>query len=567
YLDDGYTYDFNELNINVYGSNSHALYVGGGSNLILDDKTSLNSFNESSYALYSNGGTVINTDTLNVFGNILSSNNGDISLVFNDTSSFMGSTALSNGGNLDLSFDNSVWTVTRNSILNDLNLSNGASVNINGSSEFITLITDNLFGNGAFDVKIDANNSLNDKIIIGNSSYGNHIVRFDDRTTGGYVSNGSLSLSIVENSNPSGDYQANFSGQIELGAFIYSLTWDNQSSTYYVGDISPSGNNNSNNANSSTGGVNPPPAPQTSSANSSVGFAMINYAINYINTQNILKRMGELRERNSHEQSNVMGDMWVRTYIGKLGSFDDSSKIDGVGYYGVQIGTDKLSYLSNGRLYTGLTFGYLKADADYEKGESQSRLYDVGIYALYKDDNDFYADAVIKYIQNKNSFDTVTVNNLSVNGNGDSNGFSLSAEVGKRYSLKNNFYIEPQAELTYTKQGELSVKSSNNLKTSIEGFDSYLARGSIIAGYKLKDTINIYVKTGFMRELDGKTSYAFNNNQNTKKESYTPNRNSFDNAFGVTLSSDSHNFYIEGNYQKGDEFDNMGLNVGYRYGF
>jgi outer membrane autotransporter protein len=473
-------------------------------------------------------------------------------------SSFTGSTSLSDGGSLDLSFDNSKWTVTRNSILNDLKLSNNAFVDFNSSSSFITLRTDNILGDiGTFGIKVDAKNTLNDKIIISNSSTGDYIVKFDDRTSGGYVSNGSLSLSIIENSNSFGNYQANFSGQVELGASIYTLTWDNQSNIYFIGDITPNGDNNS-------GGVNPslPPLPQTNAANSSVGFTMINYAINYINTQNILQRMGELR---SEDKSS--SDVWVRTYIGKLGSFDDNTKIDSVGYYGIQIGADKLSYLNNGKLYTGLTLGYLKADADYDKGESESKLYDAGIYALYKDDNDFYADTVIKYIQDKNSFNTVTVNDLPVSGKGDSKGFSLSVEIGKRYGLTDNFYIEPQAELTYTKQGSLNIKSSNNLKTEIDGFNSYLARGSIVAGYKLKDTINLYIKTGYIRELDGKTSYMFNGDQNTKKESYTPNRNSFDNALGVTLSSNNHNLYLEGNFQKGNEFNNIKANAGYRYGF
>jgi outer membrane autotransporter protein len=557
YLDNGYAYDFNALNVSVYGSNSHALYIAGGSNLTLDDKTSLNAFNNSSYALYSNGGIVVNTDTLNIFGNILSDNGGDISLDFNSASSFTGSASLANNGVVNLSFDNSKWNILQNSTLSSLQLSNGAAVDFNSSS-FLTLRTDNLIGStGIFGIKIDAENILSDKVIISNSSSGSYNVKFDDRTTGGYTAN-NFSVPIIENINPSGDYHANFSGQVELGSYIYSLTWDNNTNIYYIGDITPSGGNNS-------GGVTPPsiPTPQTSSANTSAGFAMINYAINRINTQNILKRMGELRDGGKDGN----GDMWARTYIGKLSSFDDKMQIDGTGYYGLQIGLDKAALINNARLYTGLSAGYLKADTDYKKGESESKLYNLGIYALYKNDSGFYMDAVIKYIQNKNNFNTVTINNMSVNGNGDSQGFSLSAEIGKRYGLANNFYIEPQAEFTYTKHGELSVKSSNGLKTEIDGFNSYLARGSVIAGYKLKDTISVYAKTGYTRELDGKMSYMFNGDQSTKKESYTPNKNRFDNAVGVTVNNINHNLYIEGIYEKGSEFDNIAVDIGYRYSF
>ncbi|MDR2789570.1 MAG: hypothetical protein LBB59_01105, partial [Campylobacteraceae bacterium] len=167
YLDNGYSYDFNELNINIYGKNSHALYIAGGSNLSLDNKTVLKAFDNSSYALYSDAGMITNTDSLDIYGQIFSSNNGVISLTFDNTSIFTGSTDINNG-ELDLSFDNSKWNILQNSTLSSLRLLNNDLIYMNASSSFLTLRTDNLFGNGIFNMKLDANRSLNDKIVIGN---------------------------------------------------------------------------------------------------------------------------------------------------------------------------------------------------------------------------------------------------------------------------------------------------------------------------------------------------------------------------------------------------------------
>ncbi|MDR2100607.1 MAG: autotransporter outer membrane beta-barrel domain-containing protein, partial [Campylobacteraceae bacterium] len=520
-------------------------------------------FDNSSYAIYSNNGTV-NSDisnTIDIYGNLFSDNDGAISLAFNNASSFAGAASLTERGVIYLSFDNSKWSVSGNSTISNLELLNGAAVDLNSSSDFIALHTDNILGDtGEFGIKVDAVNSLSDKVIINNSSTGVYNVKFDDRTTGGYVSNGSLSLSIIEYANHSnGNYNASFNGQVELGALVYTLTYDNQSEIYYIGDAAFGGSNNSGGGNGTT-----PTPQQSSSANTSVGFAMVNYAINNINTQTILQRMGELRQ--SNEQRDIMGDMWIRTYAGKLGSFDDNKRLDGVKYYGLQMGIDKMTNINNAKVYTGFSAGYARADANYEKGDSQTTLYDFGVYALYYDESDFYVDTLAKYKKNKNNFNAVTINNNSVSGDGDSNSVSLSAEVGKRYGLTNNIYLEPQVELSYTNQGSLSIKSSNGLKTEIDKYNSYLLRGSIIAGYKLKDTVNLYLKTGFIRELDGKSSYMFNADENSKKE-YKPNKNTFDNALGITINSSAHNIYAEGAYQKGDEFDNVRANVGYRYRF
>jgi outer membrane autotransporter protein len=556
--------------ISTEGDGSHAILSDGrsaattGANIILNTNTSISASGNNSYAMYAlNANGLITTNSsskLNILGDMTAKSGGNIDLDLKDGSYFYGDTQIDTTSGINLAFDgsNSIWRVKGNSSLTNLSLTNNAKVDLTHSNSALSnptsLIVDNILGDaGIFNVRVDINNNISDKIFVSNSSLGTHTISFNDKTLGGYQDN--VSLQVIQNNplNPESNYQANFTGHADIGAYTYALLFDNNTQSYYIGDVTPSG------AIAPEGSI----TLNNAAVASSMGFLTINYLSNYINTQNVLQRMGELRDKKESD-NDIKGDVWIRTYTGKLGSFDDNTRIDSIGYYGIQIGADKLSYLNNAKLYTGLTFGYLKADADYKAGDSESKLYDFGVYALYKNDNDFYIDAFIKYSEDKNSFNVKTSNNLTIDGSGKSRGFSLSVETGKRYDINSNVYIEPQAELTYTKQGEFGINSSNDLKTKIDGYNSYLLRGSIVFGYSLKDTANVYLKTGYIRELDGKTSYLFNNNA---KQEYKLNQNIFDNAIGLTLNSNSHNLYLEGGWQKGDKFDNLKANVGYRRGF
>ncbi|MFV0482317.1 MAG: autotransporter outer membrane beta-barrel domain-containing protein, partial [Campylobacteraceae bacterium] len=299
-------------------------------------------------------------------------------------------------------------------------------------------------------------------------------------------------------------------------------------------------------------------------ATRSISLININYLMGVIETETLLQRMGEL-ELNRDKKD----DVWAKMYVGKLSNFKSSLGISKTNYYGLQAGIDRRYQdgYYNGDYYFGFLTGYTRAEIDYNVGDGNVDSYHAGVYGSYKDPNGFYIDSVVKYTHMKNSFNTLTSNNHLVKGTADSNGFGVSLELGKRYKFTDsNFYVEPQAQISYTHQSAMNVESSSGLTTRVYNYDSIITRGRVIFGYKNTEDTNIYFKTGYAKELNGKTAYRFNDEDYLYK--LRVNGWWIDNAIGITKSfNNNHHLYLEATYQYGDDFNNIKLNGGYRYGF
>jgi outer membrane autotransporter protein len=476
-------------------------------------------------------------------------------------SSLLGSTFLDSDGiiNLSINGNGSYWQLTGNSSVTNLNLLNNSFVDLtNGNAHFVsptTLNIERLSGNGTFFQRLDisGNDSLalnnGDLIVVNNASLGSYVLTFDDSSTGNYTLDENSKLLVVQQNASGGTYNASYRGQADIGAYVYHVVVaeDNVSDNQYL-MLPPLYRNTT--------------VPCTNAACASIGFLHINYLSNFINTETLLQRLGELGQNRTTKD-----DVWVKAYGGRLNSFRDDTKIEDVNYYGIQLGADRLYENDYTRSYLGFTFGYSNADINYLVGDGRSRSLHGGLYAAVLFPVGSYIDFVAKYVHNQNRFNTLSSNNYTVSGKGDTQGVSLSIEAGHRINVQETrFYLEPQVQFTYNFQDGTTIRSSNGLRTRLDAYDSYLGRVGIILGYKVKNSTNIYYKTGYIKEFDGKAEYYFNGDSEHKKESRL-NSNIFDNALGLTYSSGLHNFYVEGTYQLGDEFDNIKGNLGYRLEF
>ncbi|MDR1007353.1 MAG: autotransporter outer membrane beta-barrel domain-containing protein [Campylobacteraceae bacterium] len=544
--------------ISTEGEGSHALFVEGRSNndsvvgIILNTDTNISALGDNSYALYSTANGIIQTNgssKLNIFGDITAVNNGIVDLDLKDGSRLMGNTAL-NGGHINLAFDGSgsLWRLKGDSSLTNLFLTNEAKVDLTKSSSYVNLIIDNLSGNGVFYQRINLGGN-GDLITINNSSSGNHKLIFDDSALGGYTVDGSEAFLVVEQ-NQSGAYNAVFTGEVYIGAYTYRINDINN--TQYL----TTGTSNNSGGGGSSGGpsINPIAA-------SSISFSNINYVSNYANTQTLLQRMGEL-----DIDRDTLDDVWVRTYAGELNSFDEKFNIQDTSYYGLQAGFDRIYSIGNAKGFIGLTFGVSKTDIDYRQGNGEVNSYDLGLYASYKNENKFYIDTLLKYTKNDNEFDMTTSNGAYIKGDADANSYSLSIESGKRFDVGSGFYVEPQAEFTFSKQSSGTSVASSGLKTKFDAYNSILGRVGTVLGLSLKDKTNVYYKIGYIKEFDGDISYSFNDSGD--KQTYKLDGDMFDNAIGITSTiGDDHHIYFEGTYQIGDSFNNKKANLGYKYSF
>lgn len=214
----------------------------------------------------------------------------------------------------------------------------------------------------------------------------------------------------------------------------------------------------------------------------------------------LLRRMGDLRNGNDEAGA------WVRMYGGKnevvQGQQSDLS------YKAVQGGYDYQNNLKNGRLFTGFTVSHLDGDVsgNHTDGDINSTLF--GVYGSYVGDKGHFADLIVKYGRINSDFTTIKGTDRYGSDYG-SNGFSITTEYGYRQNLKNNFYIEPQSELTYSRIGgsdyTMALNDKDGAKVSNDAFNSLIGRVGFTVG-RQQEQSNIYAKLSLAREFKGEVA-------------------------------------------------------------
>ncbi|UYZ83255.1 autotransporter outer membrane beta-barrel domain-containing protein [Entomomonas sp. E2T0] len=454
--------------------------------------------------------------------------------------------------------NNTEWYIERDSNVTNLTAQN-SKVYLNTfnnwsnttPSNFGNQLTVNtLAGNGHFFFNTDIVAQQTDKLIVTdiNQATGSHLITVKNDAS--QATNGTEVIDIIETEGGSANFSLYQGKSVELGQWEYGLRRTVDSVT---------GQQNGNWQLYAT-------PRRSSTAQAFNTFVNTNYMLTYIDIQTLLQRMGELRDTEGD------GDFWMRGFAGKLNTFN-SSAFDGydMHYRGTQAGIDKLIKTTNqGRLYVGGMVGYIDADQDFRKGSGSAKNYHLGLYTTYITNDDLYFDGVVKYAKLKNSFNVKDSQGTGVTGTGNTNAISLSGEIGKRFYVnegKQGLYIEPQAQLVYTYNGSDSTRASNDLKVKFNNYDSLIGRGSAVIGYQISNTenpVNVYFKTGYVREFKGKVAYKVNDT----KENTSFRGGWFENAVGVSATiNKNHNVYGEVSYSNGNRFDKQQLNVGYRYSF
>ena len=88
-------------------------------------------------------------------------------------------------------------------------------------------------------------------------------------------------------------------------------------------------------------------------------------------------------------------------------------------------------------------------------------------------------------------------------------GLGLSAEVGKKFGLTKDFFVEPQAQLAYYWIKGKDFSMSNGMKVEQDDFNSWVGRLSLVAGKDFKDAEGntkgqVFVNGGVKQQFAGK---------------------------------------------------------------
>lgn len=229
----------------------------------------------------------------------------------------------------------------------------------------------------------------------------------------------------------------------------------------------------------------------------------------YINTNeldSVFKRLMDIR----NDPSEV--GVWIRGETGEM-------KIDGYGYdYNMTSGGHDWKHESNAAIMFGgfgITHSVNKCDTGII-GDAKSTGYNLYGSWLGKDNND-YIDVILKYGKMDKTYAGLDINNVFAGGNYSKDVFSVAAKYGRRYEMRNDWYYEPFAGLTWGRISDVDFKDTRGFKIHGDSVTSKMANIGIQVGKKL-DKHDIYYRMNLVHDFDGE---MYMNVPGTKTAAYT----------------------------------------------
>ena len=465
--------------------------------------------------------------------------------------------------------NNTTWDLVDNSEVTDLHLNNSAVSLTNTNAPYATLtITGNLTGSGTFNLNTNIAENKSDKIVVKGTAEGNHKIGVTNQGTN--VANGKVTL-VETNGGNAAFSLTNPNNRVDLGAYQYFLTKEGNNwvlansknavtPTPPVAPVTPSKPvvTSSKPAITPTTPVvtpsNPvvppavlPSAPLLSDlANAQVSLRQAQLLLAEDDLSGIHQRLGEVK---NGEKSNV----WVRNVnsrqkLAALSTGESETSGFKQNVHRVQVGAD--AAVTN-NLRVGGFVGRSQANVDFNGhyGDGKVRSNSVGLYAAYLADNGIYVDNIVKYSR------------LHANSNHTEkrhyNAYTISSELGKRFSLANDWTITPQAQIAWT---HISSQGNEDSLSSV-----YSRIGLRVAkGFALSNGWNLqpYAEVNAITSKNRSSKIHYTNSALDVASS----RGRFESAVGLNAGFANHRFGLEVSRADGKNFDKpYAIQAVYRY--
>lgn len=215
----------------------------------------------------------------------------------------------------------------------------------------------------------------------------------------------------------------------------------------------------------------------------------------YINTNeldNVFKRVMDIR----NDPSEV--GVWIRGETGKM-------KIEGYGYdYNLTSGGHDWKHENNaGILFGGFGIAHSVNKCDTGIiGDTKSTGYNLYGSWLGKDNND-YVDVILKYGKMDKTYAGLDINNIFAAGSYSKDVLSIAAKYGRRYEMRNDWYYEPFAGLTWGKISDVDFKDARGFNIHGDSVTSKIANLGMQVGKKM-DKRDFYYRMNLVHDFDGK---------------------------------------------------------------
>ena len=430
--------------------------------------------------------------------------------------------------------NNTTWDLVDNSEVTDLHLNNSAVSLTNTNAPYATLtITGNLTGSGIFNLNTNIAENKSDKIVVKGTAEGNHKIGVTNQGTN--VANGKVTL-VETNGGNAAFSLTNPNNRVDLGAYQYFLTKE--------------GNNwvlaHSKNAVTSNAPVLPNTPLLSDLANAQVSLRQAQLLLVEDDLSGIHQRLGEVK--NSEK-----GNVWVRNVNSrqKLAALS-TGKSETSGFkqnvHSLQVGADAVV---TDNLHVGGFVGRSQANVDFNGyyGDGKVRSNSVGLYAAYLADNGIYVDNIVKYSRLHANSDHTEKRHY--------NAYTISSELGKRFSLANDWTITPQAQLAWTHIS--SQENEDSLSSVYSRIGLRVAKGFALSnGWNLQPYAEVNAITS--KNRSSKIHYA------NSALDVASSRGRFESAVGLNAGFANHRFGLEVSRADGKNFDKpYAIQAVYRY--
>ena len=501
----------------------------------------------------------------------------NIQLTFNN-STVSGVTTTDSNSVLNLNLNNSNWTtkaftdedgVVQTTSLTNLALNNGV-VNLANDNYQGIIVRGNLTGSGTFNLNTNIAENKSDKIVVKGTAEGNHKIGVTNQ--GANVADGKVTL--VETNGGNGAFSlTNPNNRVDLGAYQYFLTKEGNNwvlansknevtPTPPVAPVTPSKQvvtpskpavTPSTPVVTPSNPVVPPTAPVLPStpllsdlANAQVSLRQAQLLLVEDDLSGIHQRLGEVK-------NGEKGNVWVRNVnsrqkLAALSTGESETSGFKQNVHSLQVGADAAV---TDNLRVGGFVGRSQANVDFNGhyGDGKVRSNSVGLYAAYLADNGIYVDNIVKYSR------------LHANSNHTEkrhyNAYTISSELGKRFSLANDWTITPQAQLAWTHIS--SQENEDSLSSVYSRIGLRVAKGFALSnGWNLQPYAEVNAITS--KNRSSKIHYT------NSALDVASSRGRFESAVGLNAGFANHRFGLEVSRADGKNFDKpYAIQAVYRY--
>ena len=490
----------------------------------------------------------------------------NIQLTFNN-STVSGVTTTDSNSVLNLNLNNSNWTtkaftdedgVVQTTSLTNLDLNNSI-VNLANDNYQGIIIRGNLTGSGTFNLNTNIAENKSDKIVVKGTAEGNHKIGVTNQ--GANVANGKVTL-VETNGGNAAFSLTNPNNRVDLGAYQYFLTKEgnnwvlaNSKNAVTPAPVTPSNPvvTPSKPVVTPNKPVVTPTAPVLPStpllsdlANAQVSLRQAQLLLVEDGLTGIHQRLGEVK-------NGEKGNVWVRNVNSrqKLAALS-AGESETLGFkqnvHSLQVGADAAV---TDNLRVGGFVGRSQANVDFngDYGDGKVRSNSVGLYAAYLADNGIYVDNIVKYSR------------LHANSNHTEkrhyNAYTISSELGKRFSLASDWTITPQAQLAWTHIS--SQENEDSLSSVYSRIGLRVAKGFALSnGWNLQPYAEVNAITS--KNRSSKIHYA------NSALDVASSRGRFESAIGLNAGFANHRFGLEVSRADGKNFDKpYAIQAVYRY--